>query len=288
MSVLAIAIAAAFILSGLFSVLGSMAESSVQPADADVMSQLLANNLVMEDSEKRFTGRSIFYIPREPRRPAPPPPPPREPVEETAPPPPPPPTIPAKYAGPAPKSILGNDVFFEGSLRIPQGETASGVKVVLVRGPFDIRLGWKGGEYEINLFEEEIPDFFSTLPFANGQSSNLLQIETIAAPNRSTESASSRGSAFERMRADPEGAMAARGKTEENVTSSRSSEIPEPLSEEQIKNMSRLDAARAMNMVSQALRNDIDVETRERLEKENTLLRAQIRSPRLDPPESTK
>ena len=83
LSVVALLIAAAFVLGSVSTLLSAITEPSVQSEDADVVSSLLENNRVLARSEEPFTGRSIFYIPKAPqvpRRPAPPtaPPPPRK------------------------------------------------------------------------------------------------------------------------------------------------------------------------------------------------------------------
>ena len=67
------------------------------------------------------------------------------------PPPPPAPSAPSKYAGPGIRGILGEEVFFESGKRIKSGESADGVDVLRINGPFSVRLGWRTGEYEVNL-----------------------------------------------------------------------------------------------------------------------------------------
>ena len=76
---IALVLTSAFMLNNLFTLLGTSMVASVQSEDANVVGRLLENNRVLEVSEKRFTGRSMFYLPRAPRVPTPPPPP-REPA----------------------------------------------------------------------------------------------------------------------------------------------------------------------------------------------------------------
>ena len=59
-------------------------------------------------------------------------------------------------------------------------------------------------------------------------------------------------------------------------------EIPEPITQSQIDEMSRMDAVRANSAIGRALREDLDDATRERLMKESEKLRERIRKPNAD------
>jgi hypothetical protein len=275
----ALFVTSGFVLASLATVLSAGLESSVQSEDADVVSKILANNRVLDQSEKRFTGRSIFYIPRAPRVPTPPPPP--RVVTEAPPPPPiveePPPRIPSTYGGPAITGILGKEVFFDNNKRIPEGQESDGVKVMVIRGPFNVQLGWKGGEYELDLFTKELPDYFSEPPFADGGASDLFN--SPAAPASSTRTAS-QGSSSDRSSAQ----MSAREMSNQRAAEAAReraapAEIPEPLDPAKLAEMDRMDAIRAMTKINSALRRqDIDQETKTRLQSDRKQLETRIRS----------
>lgn len=107
---------------------------------------------VVKTHVDRFNGRSIFYRPQ--AWPLPPPPPELiqvrtpdpEPREHTKP-------IPLSYEGPAVIALLGSEVMFVGGDRVRLGQTGrNGVKVVEIRPPFTVKLGYSGGEYDVRLF----------------------------------------------------------------------------------------------------------------------------------------
>lgn len=112
----------------------------------------------------RFLGRSLFYLPPAPRRrePVVPPPPIREerpkpePVVVEAP----EPTAPAQYTGPSPMFAIGDVVTFkpvrasDSDLVVRVGEESQGVRVIAMDLPWSIRVGHRGGEYDVPLFKE--------------------------------------------------------------------------------------------------------------------------------------
>ena len=282
-SAAALLLSSAFVLSSVLTIMDASMESSVNSEDADIVTRLLADNPVIVRSEERFSGRSIFYIPRAPRVPAPPPPP-RVVVEERPPeppPPPPPPRIPTTYGGPAITGILGKDVFFANNKRIPEGMESEGVTVLIVRGPFNVKLGWQGGEFEIDLFTKELPDYFSEPPFSDGSSSDIFA--TTAGSDSGVRSTST--SSVSRPQA-PSGSSSRSARDMANERSEQLSrergqdaEIPEPLDQEALGDMSRMDAIRAMTKINSALRRqDLDAETKERLQADRKQLESRIRS----------
>ena len=280
MSACGLIIASGFVIGGILGVVHSATEEKVMADQANVIGKILEDNPIMERSQERFSGRSIFYIPREPRRPsrpAPPPPPRVETEPPPPPPPPPPPSAPSKYAGPGIRGILGEEVFFESGKRIKSGESADGVDVLRINGPFSVRLGWRTGEYEVNLFADEVPDFFGTAPYANGGGSDLLSLET---SNTATQTAAqtaaeqARRLAEIRERQAREEAQRNEGRNQETA----SSDVPPPLAQSDIDEMSRIDAIRAMSSIGRALRQEVDQATKERLENERTMLREHIRN----------
>lgn len=272
-SFLAILIVSAFMLSNISTLFSAAFEPSVEYEDADVVSRLLANNRVLDKSESRFTGRSMFYIPRAPRMPAPPPPPRRDPppVREPEPRAPAPPRIPTTYGGPKVTGVLGADVFFDNGKRIPEGEESDGVEVMAIRGPFDVQIGWQGGEFEVSLFTADLPDYFNKAPFADGSASNLLSLELASPPNSTSQSASRRGSSGAQPPRTP-GSNRSGG-------NDQPTEIPPPLTDEDLKEMSRMDAIRALTNINSVLRApDVPDSEKGRLRDDRTRLETRIRS----------
>lgn len=281
LSVCGLIIASSFVIGGIIGVIESTTESRVETEQVNVIGKILADNPVLERSENRFSGRSIFYVPKEPRRPTRPvPPAPPRVVTETAPPPPPPPSppsAPTKYAGPSIRGILGNEVFFDSGKRVKVGDSADGVGVLKINGPFSIRLGWKNGEYEVSLFTEEVPEFFGTAPYQGIAASNLFNLETSTTGNQNASSvAAAQASALAEVRERQDRDDAER--EEEKTAKAGEADVPPPLTQSNIDKMSRIEAIRAMSSLGRALRQEMDEETKQRLESERNLLREHIRN----------
>jgi hypothetical protein len=109
---------------------------------------------------QRFDGRSLFVKPQPPR--TTPPPIVRTPVEEPATPVAPP--VPANYTGPDVLFVLGDEVWFYDEYASPLGvrvkvgeEGTNGVTVIASDPPWKVRLGHKGGEYDVQLFNRSYP-----------------------------------------------------------------------------------------------------------------------------------
>ena len=151
-SVAAVGISAYVIAKGVGGIFGAVVAPSVDADRADPLASVSEESATFfETSRKRFEGRSVFSLPQPPvRRPRIPDPPPRPVVE--APKDPPPPPIPATYTGPGVKGVLGDRVFFV-DFSAAVGETESGVKVIAINGPWKVRLGYKGGEYDVDLLK---------------------------------------------------------------------------------------------------------------------------------------
>jgi hypothetical protein len=103
----------------------------------------------------RFDGRSLFIKPQPPPsvKVALPPPPD---VGDDEPPPPPPP--PRNYEGPTVMFVLGDEVWFHDGVRVRVGEEGTnGVSVISSDPPWTVRLGHRGGEHDLELFDRSQP-----------------------------------------------------------------------------------------------------------------------------------
>jgi hypothetical protein len=155
-SLVVIAVAAIAVLAQLPPLL----EALVTPRPgADPTQARLSEYLAGHDEDRatyrgRFDGRSLFVKPQPPPRPraAPPPPPP----DDDGPPPPPPP--PRTYEGPTVLFVLGDEVWFHDGVRIRVGQEGSnGVSVITSDPPWTVRLGFRGGEHDVMLFDRSQP-----------------------------------------------------------------------------------------------------------------------------------
>ena len=172
---LAILIAAGVVLAGLPGLLSAIAVPSVATEGDDVFASLnAAHERQAEISSRRFLGRSPFEVPKSPgRRPVAPPPRPEPPKTEPKPEPPKvDPGPPATYTGPAPTGVAGTLVFFGPNLQIALGREDDGVRVLGILGPTEVRLGHKGGEYEVDFLRGDIEDIFT--PFSADVRADVL------------------------------------------------------------------------------------------------------------------
>ena len=161
-SLVVIAVAAIAVLAQLPPLL----EALVTPRPgADPTQARLSEYLAGHDEDRatyrgRFDGRSLFIKPQPPpreRRVAPPPPPP----DDDGPPPPPPP--PRTYEGPTVLFVLGDEVWFHDGVRIRVGQIGSnGVSVIASDPPWTVRLGFRGGEHDVELFDRAQPGLDET------------------------------------------------------------------------------------------------------------------------------
>jgi hypothetical protein len=118
---------------------------------------------------ERFNGRSAFFKPFRTVRAAPDPTP--TPTPSTAPDPTPPansgpPPPPAIYSGPKLIAIIGDEAWFRGSgtgfdsvIRIRVGEEKNGITVLSTGEPSSVTVGYRSGEYPLDLFTYEEPFF---------------------------------------------------------------------------------------------------------------------------------
>ena len=111
---------------------------------------------------RRFSGRSPFVVPARPKtRPAPRPPRPEtrpsEPVREA-------PKVetgpPATYTGPKVVGVAAELVFFDDGSEVLVGTESDGVAVLAILGPRKVRLGHKGGEYEVDFLAADATKVF--------------------------------------------------------------------------------------------------------------------------------
>lgn len=171
-SLLAVLIALGAVASELPTLLGAFSTPSWSDDGEDAFAAIdAAHHRQAEVSVRRFSGRSPFELPARPStRPAPRPPRtelrPTEPVRE-------PPKVetgpPATYTGPKPTGVAAELVFFEGDLQVLLGDEQSGVTVLGILGPRKVRLGHKGGEYEVDFFDADGASLFKPFRAGNPQ-----------------------------------------------------------------------------------------------------------------------
>ncbi|MSR33673.1 MAG: hypothetical protein EXS12_02560 [Phycisphaerales bacterium] len=123
---------------------------------ATLENSLKTHDQLAKIDRDRFDGRSAFFMPVAPVRIIPKPPPPK--VEKPLPPP--APVIPLEYLGKKPIAILGPMVYFD-NFQIKVGEESNGIKVIATNAPWNVKLGYEGGEYEVAIWEQKKEDFFS-------------------------------------------------------------------------------------------------------------------------------
>lgn len=173
-SLLAISIAVIVIITNIPTLLGALSTPSSDGRNEDIFATLTeAHNKQAEVSSRRFLGRSPFVVPGRPStRPAPAPvrterpkPEPRPiPKVDTGP--------PSSYTGPAPTGVAGTVVFFGSNVQVSVGREENGVKVLGILGPTIVRLGHKGGEYDVSFLDDDYSSIFK--PFAGSTSSDVL------------------------------------------------------------------------------------------------------------------
>ena len=156
-SLLAVTIALVAIGAELPSLFGAISTSSWSDDGTDAFAAIDAAHQRQADvNVRRFAGRSPFELPSRPStRPAPrptrPEPRPSEPVREApkrdlGP--------PTNYTGPDPVGVAAELVFFENGDQILVGDEDGGVTVLGILSPRRVRLGHKGGEYEVDFLAE--------------------------------------------------------------------------------------------------------------------------------------
>ena len=185
-SVVAIAIAAVVILSGIPTLIGAITSPSWDGNDEDIFASLeVAHDRQAEVSSRRFLGRSPFVVPGRPQtRPAAPRPRPERPTrpEPRPEPPKPDPGPPKTYTGPEPTGVAGTVVFFGSNDQVRLGQEKNGIRVLGIIGPTVVRLGHKGGEYEVSFLDDDFSSIFK--PFRESVDPDILgkAPETAAEP----------------------------------------------------------------------------------------------------------
>ncbi|MHC5023767.1 MAG: hypothetical protein ACYTGG_07635 [Planctomycetota bacterium] len=166
-SALAVATCLVMLLVGALQILGATFASGVSE---EKPSEFLAgleqdHQSSVETDRNRVDGRNLFYPTRKtPTAAAPPPPPPPPPDDDepeiVAPP---EPTAPASYQGPSIMAVVGESVWFnpvrsgEKLLIVNTGETKEGVTVLTTNPPWSARVGYQGGEYDVDLLLMTLP-----------------------------------------------------------------------------------------------------------------------------------
>jgi hypothetical protein len=143
------------------------------PTQARLSEYLTGHDEDLATYRGRFDGRSLFIKPQPPprSRPAPPPP-----VNEGPDEPPPPPPA-RNYEGPTVLFVLGDEVWFHDGLKVRVGEEGpNGVSVISSDPPWTVRLGHRGGEHDIVLFERSQPGL-AEKPRAQRPLPGLVRVE---------------------------------------------------------------------------------------------------------------
>ena len=127
-------------------------------AGESIQAYLAAHDRDLTTYRERFEGRSLFFRPRAPVRPAP-----KQTVQKEPDVAPPPPPISTTYGGPAVIAVIGDQVWFKGknNLNLRVGEEGAGVKVLATNPPWTVKLAYAGGEYDVPLFKDYQTKFSS-------------------------------------------------------------------------------------------------------------------------------
>ena len=152
-SAAAVGLSAIVLTYGISAIGKSLIQPSLDATQADPLAELAVQSTeLLENSRKRFEGRSMYSLP---------PMPPRKPRVVDLPKPVDPPKVdlgpappPALYTGPAPTSVIGNYVFFatlgDENKSIKVGESKNGISVISVNAPYSVKLGYQRGEYTVS------------------------------------------------------------------------------------------------------------------------------------------
>jgi hypothetical protein len=157
-SVIALALLAVVVVWQMPQVFGALMtpRPDDDPTKARMGEYLVAHAEDLESYRDRFDGRSLFFKPQPPVVTVSVPPPPRERPKEIGPPTPEP--VARTYGGPSVNFVLGEEVWFHDGEKVRVGEEgANGVTVIATDPPWSVRLGHRGGEYDIELFKRTFP-----------------------------------------------------------------------------------------------------------------------------------
>jgi hypothetical protein len=165
-SLVAVAVIGIFVIIALFTTLSAAFGFGTGEGDpkAELNKLVAINKEKMQEFQDRFNGRSVFYKP--------PPWPITRPASSTTtkveytPPPPPVDTGPPKvYDGPGVWYAMSDVVRFKAKtasdkpMDIRVGEEKNGIKLIATNLPWTIRVGYKGGEYDVNVWERKGESF---------------------------------------------------------------------------------------------------------------------------------
>ena len=158
-SVVCVGIAGIVLFVPLPGLLAAIFTTSIGQEDAgqNMQAYLATHKTDLESYRQRFEGRSLFFRPPAPLKPAPKP----TIVEKEPDRPPPEPIVPRLYAGPNVIAIIGDQVWFRDDLKLRVGEEGNGVKVLASNPPWTVRLAHAGGEYDVPIFEDYQTKFTS-------------------------------------------------------------------------------------------------------------------------------
>ncbi len=115
-------------------------------------------NASLKRDAQRVNNRSPFFVPP---RPAPKPvakPMATKPVNRPKPV---KPGAPKVYAGPDIIAMMGESVWLDTGSRVPVGEEADGVRIISTQPPWGARVAWRGGEFDVSLFERTTDQFLT-------------------------------------------------------------------------------------------------------------------------------
>lgn len=141
----------------LFPFIGAWMESDeVAAAEAfDVDRQRAQHAREMEAWVAVVQGRSPFFIPPAPII--------EEPVVvEDEPDEPDEPRAPTRYGGPDIVAAMNGRIWLDDETIVPLGEEGSGVTLIsLDNVPWSVRVGWRGAEFDVDIFENTTPNFLT-------------------------------------------------------------------------------------------------------------------------------
>ena len=161
LSTVGLVVAGIVLVAPLPGLLGAMFTTSIgqDRAGENMQAYLADHDRDLATYRERFEGRSLFFRPPAPPRPAPKP----TTKKKTDDVPVPPPPIPTTYGGPVVIAVIGDQVWFKSkdNLKLRIGEEGSGVKVLATNPPWTVTLAYAGGEYDVPVFKDYQTKFSS-------------------------------------------------------------------------------------------------------------------------------
>jgi hypothetical protein len=172
-----VALAAIMVLAQLPPLLGALVtpRPGADPTQVRLGEFLAGHEEDLATYRDRFNGRSLFFMPPPPRHQRVMAPPPPSNGDDKPPPPPPRPTV---YEGPSVVFVLGDEVWFHDGVRVRVGEEGpNGVTVVSSNPPWEVRLGYGGGEFPVVLFERAQPGLDEEPPPSSQYTPGLVPVK---------------------------------------------------------------------------------------------------------------